>query len=186
MWRVPIKSIKRQIEMLSSEENPRVLVNTFDALEFSALRILKHVTMVGIGPSIPSIFLDDNTFRADMIEISLKNYIDWLNSKDKESVIYIAFGSYSEISSQLMGEIGHELLKCGRPFLWVIREGQDGDQMEDKLSCKEELEKQEKIVSWCSQVEVLKHHSVGCFLTHCGWNSTLESIGTNLGMSTLE
>ncbi|WMV48375.1 hypothetical protein MTR67_041760 [Solanum verrucosum] len=66
-----VKSIKRQIEMLSSEKNPRVLVNTFDAL-----KILKHVTMMGIGPSIPSIFLDDNTFRANMIEISSKNYMD--------------------------------------------------------------------------------------------------------------
>ena len=175
-----VKSIKRQIEMLISEENPRVLVNTFDALESDALRILKHVTMLGIGPSIPSIFIDDNTFRADMIEISSKNYMDWLNSKDKGSLIYIAFGSYSKISTQLMEEIGHELLKCGRPFLWVIREEQDRDKMEDKLSCKDELEKQGKIVSWCSQVEVLKHPSVGCFLTHCGWNSILESIASKV------
>ena len=57
-----VKSIKRQIEMLISEENPRVLVNTFDALESDALRILRHVIMVEIGPSIPSIFIDDNTF----------------------------------------------------------------------------------------------------------------------------
>ncbi|KAK4732874.1 hypothetical protein R3W88_025862 [Solanum pinnatisectum] len=148
-----------------------ILVNTFDAL-----KILKHVTMVGIGPSIPSIFLDDNTFRADMIEISSNNYMDWLNSMDKELVIYIAFGSYSEISSQLMEEIAHGLLKCGRPFLWVIREGKYGYKMEDKLSCKDELEKHGKIVSWCSQVDVLKHPSIGCFLTHCGWNSTLESL----------
>ncbi|KAK6789770.1 hypothetical protein RDI58_013570 [Solanum bulbocastanum] len=154
--------------MLNSEENSRVLVNTFDALEFDALRILKHVTMVGIGPSIPTIFLDDDTFRADMIEISSKNSMDWLDSKDKGLVIYIAFGSYSETSSQLMEETSHRLLKCGRPFLWAIREGQDGEKMEDKLSCKDELEKQGKIVNWCSQVEVFKHPSVGCFLTHCG------------------
>uniref|UniRef100_M1DVT7 Glycosyltransferase n=1 Tax=Solanum tuberosum TaxID=4113 RepID=M1DVT7_SOLTU len=98
-----VKSIKRQIEMLSSKEHPRVLVNTFDALEFDTLRILKHVTIVGIGPSIPSIFLDDNTFLANMIEISSKNYMDWLNSKDKGSVIYISFRSYYEKSSQFDG-----------------------------------------------------------------------------------
>ncbi|KAG5579541.1 hypothetical protein H5410_050168 [Solanum commersonii] len=174
------KLIKRQIEMLNCEENPRVLVNTFDALEFDTLKILKHVTMVGIGPSIPSVFLDADTFRADMIEISSKNHMDLLNSKDKGTVIYIAFDSYSEISSQLMEEIGHGLLKCGRPFLWAIREGQEKDKMEDKLSCKDELVKQGKIVSWCSQVQVLKHPFVGCFLTHCGWNSTLESIASEV------
>ncbi|WMV49935.1 hypothetical protein MTR67_043320 [Solanum verrucosum] len=140
-----VKSIKRLIEMLNSEENPRVLVNTFDALEFDTLRILKHVTMVGIEPSIRLIFLDDDTFLADMIEISSKNYMDWLNLKDKGTVIYIAFDSYFEISSQLMEEIGHGLLKCGRPFVLVIREGKDGDKMEDKLSYKDEHEKQGKI-----------------------------------------
>ncbi|KAH0730441.1 hypothetical protein KY289_001629 [Solanum tuberosum] len=86
--------------------------------------------------------------------------MDWLNSKDKGSVIYIAFASYSEISSQLIEVFGHGLLECGRPFLWVIREGQDGEKMEEKLSCKDELEKQGKIMSWCSQMKVLKHPSI--------------------------
>ncbi|CAN4090847.1 unnamed protein product [Withania somnifera] len=171
-----VESIKMQIEILNSEDNPRILVNTFDDLEFDALRILKNVTMVPIGPLIPSNFLDDNSFGADMIEISSKDYVEWLDSRPNESVIYIAFGSYAEISSPLMEEIGQGLLKCERPFLWVIREGQNGEKPEEKLSCKEELEKQGKIVRWCSQVEVLKHPSVGCFLTHCGWNSTLECI----------
>ncbi|KAH0743402.1 hypothetical protein KY290_031395 [Solanum tuberosum] len=88
------------------------------------------------------------------------------------SVTYIAFGSYSEISSQLMQLIGQGLLKCGRPFLWLIREGGTGEKDGGKLSCKDELEKQEKILSWCSRVEVLEHPSVGYFLTHYGWNLT--------------
>ncbi|KAG5568684.1 hypothetical protein H5410_064301 [Solanum commersonii] len=150
------ESIKRQIDILNSKENPKILVNTFDDLEFDALRILKNVTMIEIGPSIPSIFLDDNSFQADMIEISSRNYMNWLDIMTKGSVIYVAFGSYTEASSQLMEEIGQGLLKCERPFLWVTREGQ----IEEKLTCKDELEKQGKLVSWCSQVEVLKHPSV--------------------------
>ncbi|CAN4090848.1 unnamed protein product [Withania somnifera] len=175
-----VKSIIDQIEILNSEENQRVLVNTFDDLEYDALRALKNLTMVGIGPSIPSAFLDgndpfDKSFGADLIRSS-ENYMDWLDSMTKESVIYIAFGSYSEIPSQLMEEIAQGLVKCGRPFLWVIRDNKGGGNPKEKLTCKEELEKQGKIVGWCSQVEVLQHPSLGCFLTHCGWNSTLESL----------
>ncbi|KAG5588854.1 hypothetical protein H5410_049288 [Solanum commersonii] len=141
-----VKSIIDQVELLNSEENPRVLVNTFDDLEFDALRALKNLTMVGIGPSIPSAFLDgndplDKSFGADL-RWSSENYMDWLDTMTKESVIYIAFGSYSEISSQLMEEIGQGLVKCGRPFLWVIREEKEGGYPEEKLTCKEELEKQ--------------------------------------------
>ncbi|XP_004242781.2 UDP-glycosyltransferase 75C1-like [Solanum lycopersicum] len=179
------QSIKEHIQLLNSEENPRVLVNTFDALEFDALKALKDsVTMVGVGPCIPSTFLEekdrfDTSFGSDLQSIS-KNYIDWLDEKPNESVIYIAFGSYAEISNQLMEEIAQGLLKSGRPFLWVIRKGIKGENPKEKLRCKEELEKQGKIVTWCSQVEVLHHPSVGCFLTHCGWNSTLESLASGV------
>ncbi|WMV48357.1 hypothetical protein MTR67_041742 [Solanum verrucosum] len=94
------------------------------------IEALKNLTMVGIGPSIPSAFLDgndplDKSFGADLRQSS-ENYMDWLDTMTKESIIYIAFGSYSEISSQLMEEIGQGLIKCGRPFLWVIREEKKG------------------------------------------------------------
>ncbi|KAF8411203.1 hypothetical protein HHK36_003747 [Tetracentron sinense] len=32
------------------------------------------------------------------------------------------------------------------------------------------------LASWCPQEQVLKHISIRGFLTHSGWNSTLESV----------
>lgn len=83
------------------------------------------------------------------------------------------------LSRKQKEEIAVGLLESRRPFLWVIRSRRDGEEEEkeeDELSCKAELEQQGMIVPWCSQLEVLSHPSLGCFLTHCGWNSTMESL----------
>ncbi|WCJ24470.1 UDP-glycosyltransferase 75C1 [Euphorbia peplus] len=165
--------------LLEEEEKPKVLVNTFDALEVKALKAVESMEMFGIGPLLPSAFLDgkdpsDISFGGDLFQCS-KDYVEWLNSKEEASVVYISFGSIASLSNKQMEEIGKALLKSEYPFLWVIREDQKSE-VEDKLSCREELEEKGLIIPWCSQVQVLSHRALGCFVTHCGWNSTLESI----------
>jgi hypothetical protein len=120
----------------------------------------------------------DTSFGGDLFQSSKDHYIEWLNSKPKSSVIYVSFGSLLVLVKQQMEEIARGLLDCDRPFLWVIRAKENGEEEkeEEKLSCREELEEKGMIVTWCSQVEVLSHPSLGCFVTHCGWNSTLESL----------
>jgi len=181
--RILLCSFQEQLEALEKESKPRILVNTFDALEPDALRAIEKYNLIGIGPLIPSAFLDgkdpsDTCFGGDLFQSSKDHYIEWLNSKPKSSVIYVSFGSLFVLAKQQMEEIARGLLDCGRPFLWVIRakENEEEEKEEEKLSCREELKERGMIVTWCSQVEVLSHPSLGCFVTHCGWNSTLESL----------
>ncbi|KAL5542720.1 hypothetical protein UlMin_010430 [Ulmus minor] len=185
-----ISLLQEMFQDLDKKSNPKVLVNTFDELEVEALKAINNLSLIGIGPLIPSAFLNDKdssdtSFGGDLFHGS-QDCIEWLNTKPKGSVVYVSFGSISVLSKQQMEEMAKGLLSSGRPFLWVIREKHDaGDEEEkerDKLRCLEELEKLGKIVSWCSQVEVLSNTSVGCFVTHCGWNSTLESLASGVPM----
>ncbi|KAL2506395.1 UDP-glycosyltransferase 75B1 [Abeliophyllum distichum] len=183
VWEEAVLDYVEHFELLDrAGTKQKVLVNTFDELEFQPLRAINKYDLLGIGPLIPSALLDyedpsDTSFGGDLIQKSTTdNYINWLNSKEKLSVTYVAFGSFSQVLKLQMEEIAKGLLKTHKPFLWVIKATENGEKLEDRLSCKQELEKQGMIVQWCSQLEVLSHSSVGCFLTNCGWNSIMESL----------
>uniref|UniRef100_F6I4D3 Glycosyltransferase n=1 Tax=Vitis vinifera TaxID=29760 RepID=F6I4D3_VITVI len=181
-----LSAFQKHLEMLHRDTNPTVLINTFDALEPEALRAVSKFKSIGVGPLFPTAFLggkdpSDTSFGGDLFRRS-KDYIEWLNSKPESSVIYVSFGSLAVLSKQQSEEIARGLLDSGRPLLWVIRAKEKGEEEkeEDKLSCYAELEQQGMIVPWCSQVEVLSNPSLGCFVTHCGWNSTLESLASGV------
>ncbi|THG22840.1 UDP-glycosyltransferase 75C1-like [Camellia sinensis] len=187
IYSLSLPTFKEHIETLDAETSPKVLVNTFDALEPEGLKAIGKYNLIGIGPLIPSVFLDgkdpsDTSFKGDLFHAS-GNYIEWLSSKPKSSVVYVSFGSLLVLPmpKRQMEEIGCGLLESHRPFLWVMR-GEEEKVEEDRLSCIEELKQQGMIVPWCSQLEVLSHPSLGCFVTHCGWNSTLESFASGVPM----
>ncbi|MCO5551669.1 hypothetical protein L7F22_005173 [Adiantum nelumboides] len=94
-------------------------------------------------------------------------------------VVYIAFGSIATLSVEEIQELAMGLEACGSPFLWVIRE--DSATMEglSQLLPKgfaERTHGKGMIISWAPQLKVLGHKAVGGFLSHCGWNSTVESL----------
>ncbi|KAL9162206.1 hypothetical protein ABFS82_07G074000 [Erythranthe guttata] len=179
-----LPSFKEQLETLDAEIlKPKVLVNTFDALEPHALKSIDKYELFGVGPLIPSA-PSEKSFRGDLFEKSDDNSVElWLNSKPESSVVYVSFGSILKLPKAQMEKVAKGLLESDRPFLWVIRTNEDKkneEEEEEKLSCLDELEKIGKIVPWCSQLEVLTHPSIGCFVSHCGWNSTLESLSSGV------
>uniref|UniRef100_P0DO75 Mogroside I-E synthase n=1 Tax=Siraitia grosvenorii TaxID=190515 RepID=GT752_SIRGR len=179
--------MREQAEFLGRQSQPKVLVNTFDALEADALRAIDKLKMLAIGPLIPSALLGGNdssdaSFCGDLFQVSSEDYIEWLNSKPDSSVVYISVGSICVLSDEQEDELVHALLNSGHTFLWVKRskENNEGVKQETDEEKLKKLEEQGKMVSWCRQVEVLKHPALGCFLTHCGWNSTIESLVSGL------
>ncbi|THG01448.1 hypothetical protein TEA_023636 [Camellia sinensis var. sinensis] len=143
-----LPGFKEQLDALDAEVNPKILVNTFDALESKALRAIGKHNLIAIGPLVPSAFLDgkdpsDNAFGGDLLQKS-RDYVEWLDSKPQSSVVYISFGSFFNLQLQEMEEIARGLLESNRPFLWVLRVLADGEKQEDILSCKEKLEKQDQ------------------------------------------
>ncbi|XP_078164800.1 UDP-glycosyltransferase 75C1-like [Carex rostrata] len=159
---------------LVAGEKPKVWVNSFDELEADAIKsVEKEVDLMGIGPVLSSKEVAGKKSK-DLFNTDDDTYLKWLDTKPEKSVIYISFGSMSVMNKRQMKEISHALKETERPFLWVVRK----DNREEIGSKLEELvsETDGLVVEWCNQLVVLRHPSVGCFVTHCGWNSTLETL----------
>uniref|UniRef100_A0A7C8YBY5 Uncharacterized protein n=1 Tax=Opuntia streptacantha TaxID=393608 RepID=A0A7C8YBY5_OPUST len=137
-----------------------------------------------IGPAIPSVYLDkrlpdDRDYGLSLFKPETNICIPWLDAKEEGSVVYASMGSLASFGNEQMEEMAVALEKCDNYFLWVVRASE-----EDKLpsNFKERTSEKGIVVNWCPQLEVLAHRAVGCFVTHCGWNSTLEAISLGVPM----
>ncbi|CAN6350268.1 unnamed protein product [Urochloa humidicola] len=151
-----------------------VLVNTFHGLERSAIDALRHHTPVApVGPLLEHDHLHDG-------DLSVADDGDgcmaWLDAQPPRSVVYVAFGSLVSIGRGGMLAVAEGLVATGRPFLWVVR---DELLPEDALAA---CGDKGRIVAWCPQGRVLGHGAVGCFVTHCGWNSVAEALAAGVPM----
>ncbi|MCO5589078.1 hypothetical protein L7F22_043043 [Adiantum nelumboides] len=137
---------------------------------FHALQDIGHIEAYSIGPLI------DQSIDA----MPTNPTLTWLDTKSPASVIYVSFGSTVVHTEDEIVEIACGLEASDGPFLWVIRS--DGllsnKALIDMLPIGFHLRTANRgmIVPWVDQLDVLAHPALGGFLTHCGWNSTLESL----------
>ncbi|XP_020582382.1 7-deoxyloganetin glucosyltransferase-like [Phalaenopsis equestris] len=161
-----------------------ILINTFEDLEAPALDSLRKILppMYAIGPLslLARRTISSKSPLAD-ITASLWNEDNrcllWLDSKPPESVVYVNFGSITVMTNEQLIEFAWGLANSRYNFLWVIRPDLvKGESAVLPPEFMEEIKERGLMTSWCVQEELLTHPAVGVFLTHSGWNSTLESL----------
>jgi hypothetical protein len=166
-----------------------VLCNSFDDLDSPAVNAmsLEHPVLL-VGPQLPSGYLKGKSTDEDMrVGTSIWTEYDssaWLDTKPNGSVIYVSFGSLAHLSKAQLEEIAMALKDSGQPFFWVLRPDIVSSTVSDCLpdGFLDEMGSQCLVVPWCNQLQVLSHPSVAGFITHCGWNSMLESISLGVPM----
>ncbi|PSR91707.1 UDP-glycosyltransferase [Actinidia chinensis var. chinensis] len=178
-----------------------MLINTCDDLEhpfieYLANRIGKPVW--GVGPLLPekywksagSVFHDHEIRAANRESNYTEDEVNqWLDLKPRGSVVYVSFGSEVGPTLEEYVQLAGALGESKWPFIWVIQHGSGRHGPPQPSSDPSEEgyyphgldtkvgDRGLIIRGWAPQLMILSHPSTGGFLSHCGWNSTVEAIG---------
>ncbi|XP_012574006.1 hydroquinone glucosyltransferase-like [Cicer arietinum] len=178
-----------------------VIVNSFFEIEANMVPAWRsNIQFIyQVGPIIQNISNNSSCSLSSSRESNESaNIVKWLENKKQDSILYVSFGSRATLSQQQINELALGLELSGQKFLWVLREpsnfakiGHHSDTNDsDPLKYLphgflERTKEQGLVVAlWAPQTQILNHSSTGGFLTHCGWNSTLESIVAGVPMIT--
>jgi hypothetical protein len=174
-------------ETAAMSQASAVVINTFDELDATLLPAMSDllrlpvytvgplpVTVRGnVPPDSPAAGIASNLWKEDDAPLR------WLQGRVPRSVVYVNFGSITTMSSEQLAEFAWGLANTGYDFLWNLRpdlvKGADSARgLPPEFIAA--VEGRSMLSTWCPQEAVLAHEAVGVFLTHSGWNSTLESI----------
>ncbi|KAI4342338.1 hypothetical protein MLD38_026976 [Melastoma candidum] len=171
-----------------------VLINSFYDLEGVYIEYFRkemgNVRSWVVGPvSLCNEAVEDKLGRGKTADIDKDSCLSWLDRKGENEVIYVSFGSLARMSTSQLVEIAHGLESSGCSFIWVIGNVRAEERDEDWMPAgfEERIARTGKgllIRGWAPQLVILEHPSVGGFLTHCGWNSTLEGVTAGVPMVT--
>ncbi|XP_054780081.1 hydroquinone glucosyltransferase-like isoform X2 [Prosopis cineraria] len=165
-----------------------IIVNSFVDLEREAITALqesnnnKYPLLYPVGPILQTVSTNKNNTNSS-------ECLTWLENQPRNSVLYVSFGSGGTLSHDQLHELALGLEMSGHKFLWVIRAPSASPSSAYLCAQKENpfdylpkgfIDRTKgqgyMVPSWAPQIEVLRHGSIGGFLTHCGWNSVLEAI----------
>jgi hydroquinone glucosyltransferase len=185
------KGYKVFLDMATSmKESDGLIINTFDAIEARALKALKAGLCLPEGETPPLFCIGpmiSPPSKGDDERGSL--CLSWLDSQPSQSVVFLCFGSMGRFPKAQLNEIAIGLEKSEQRFLWVVRSDVDSEKLSlDELLPEGFLERTKEkgmvVRNWAPQGAILRHNSIGGFVTHCGWNSVLEAVCEGVPMIT--
>ncbi|KAG4913452.1 hypothetical protein JHK82_054038 [Glycine max] len=168
-----------------------VITNSFEELEPAYVRDYKNIRgdkVWCIGPV--SLINKDHLDKAQRgrASIDVSQYLEWLDCQKPGTVIYACLGSLCNLTTPQLIELGLALEASERPFIWVIREGGHSEELEKwikEYGFEESTNARSLLIrGWAPQLLILAHPAIGGFITHCGWNSTIEAICAGVPMLT--
>ncbi|KAI3942216.1 hypothetical protein MKW98_003815 [Papaver atlanticum] len=190
-----------QTQISFAKKSDGMLCNSVEEIDVVGLEALRNhmesKPVWPIGPLLPSFLLrqgNHNKNNGPLVPhsrtgkefgISPESCIEWLNYQKPSSVLFISFGSQNTISAQKMKELALGLEKSGKYFIWALKPPRgfenisefESEWLPEGFVERMNITKKGFLVkSWAPQLEILCHRSTGAFLSHCGWNSVVESL----------
>lgn len=183
------ESNKRNLNAL--RQSAWVLCNSVYELEATVEDLLPsgYPKVCPIGPILPTEYLEKSSnLRQDRLGrtsmwVEQDDCLEWLDAQELQSVMYVSVGSFALLDKEQVLELAHGLEASAAPILWVLRSDLGGPDCLPR-GFKERNQGRIQTVEWCPQLLVLSHKAVGAFLTHCGWNSTLEAMSMGVPLLT--
>lgn len=169
-----------------------VVVNSFEELEpayAGDFKKIRNDKVWCVGPvSLRNRNQLDKAQRGNKASSDAHSCMKWLDLQKPNSVVYVCLGSICNLIPLQLIELGLALEASEKPFIWVIRERNQTEEL-NKWINESGFEERTKgvgllIRGWAPQVLILSHPAIGGFLTHCGWNSTIEAICAGMPMLT--
>ncbi|KAH9609333.1 hypothetical protein KSS87_018567 [Heliosperma pusillum] len=160
-----------------------ILMDTFHELEKDTVeltgKLLGSSTPVRtIGPLFKKSVPGSDRVRADSFKADTE-CLKWLDRQADGSVVYISMGTIVYLKQEQIDELAEGIEAAGVSFLWVLMPPHpDMSDVPHKLpqGFLDRVGDKGKIINFSPQEQVLAHPAVACFMTHCGWNSSMEAI----------
>ncbi|GLT95932.1 hypothetical protein SLE2022_135850 [Rubroshorea leprosula] len=174
--------------------NSGKIYNTSKVIEGTSIDLLEK-TLTGkkhwaLGPFNPVQITVEKKAPSNGRNFCLK----WLDRQPENSVIYVSFGTTTAMSDEQIKNLAMGLKQSGQKFIWVLRDADKGDVFTREEGRRlpalpkgfEDSVKDVGLVvrDWAPQLEILAHPATGGFVSHCGWNSCLESITMGVPIGT--